>query len=170
MAKKCPYNPQKCTLASLHSSCIHQYLCKVIISLPTKPKIVDVFEKTLIAGCSCVNTLLAFDTSILLPRDQNGDRKKDLNMIYRIRNKENNYHEDKGVVGKILKIDENNQYGNVMTKPLPTGCIKKLKKTPTLRDFILLIKGILHHDKIGHLFVVNIEFNEIKCYPKTTPL
>ena len=30
----------------------------------------------------------------------------------------------KRVIGKILKMDENNQYGNAMTKPLPTGCIK----------------------------------------------
>ena len=28
------------------------------------------------------------------------------------------------VITKILKLDENNQYGNRMTKPLPTGCIK----------------------------------------------
>ena len=32
-----------------------------------------------------------------------------------------NYFEDKRVVTKILKIDENNQYDNAMTKPLPTG-------------------------------------------------
>ena len=28
---------------------------------------------------------------------------------------------------KIIKMDENNQYGSAMTKPLPYGCIK-LKK------------------------------------------
>ena len=31
----------------------------------------------------------------------------------------------KGVVTKILKLDENNQYGYSMAKPLPTGCIKE---------------------------------------------
>ena len=30
----------------------------------------------------------------------------------------------KRVINKILKLDENNQYGHGMTKPLPTGCIK----------------------------------------------
>ena len=30
----------------------------------------------------------------------------------------------KRVITKILKLDENNQYDNAMTKPLPTGCIK----------------------------------------------
>ena len=29
------------------------------------------------------------------------------------------------VITKILKLDENNHYGYGMTKPLPTGCIKK---------------------------------------------
>ena len=28
------------------------------------------------------------------------------------------------IITKILKLDENNQYGNGVTKPLPTGCIK----------------------------------------------
>ena len=26
---------------------------------------------------------------------------------------------------KIIQMDENNQYGQAMTKPLPYGCIKK---------------------------------------------
>ena len=30
----------------------------------------------------------------------------------------------KRVITNISKFDENNQYGNWMTKPLPTGCIK----------------------------------------------
>ena len=30
----------------------------------------------------------------------------------------------KTVISKILKLDENNQYVNGITKPLPTGCIK----------------------------------------------
>ena len=29
---------------------------------------------------------------------------------------------------KILKMDENNQYGQAMAKPLPYGCVKKQKK------------------------------------------
>ena len=31
----------------------------------------------------------------------------------------------KRVISKILKLDENNHYDYAMTKPLPTGCIKK---------------------------------------------
>ena len=35
------------------------------------------------------------------------------------------FFDDKKVVTKILKMDENNKYGNAMTKPLPKGSIKK---------------------------------------------
>lgn len=48
----------------------------------------------------------------------------DLKAIYRIKcSNENAYHERR-VITKILKLDENNQYGYAMTKPMPTGCIK----------------------------------------------
>ena len=57
-------------------------------------------------------------------------------------------------------MDENNQYLNAMTKLLPTGSIKKEKKVPTLKEFNLIIQSILDHDKIGHVFVVGIEFDQ----------
>ena len=34
------------------------------------------------------------------------------------------------VVSRILKMGENNQYGNEITKSLPYGCIKKQKDVP----------------------------------------
>ena len=68
-------------------------------------------------------------------------------------------NEDKRVVSKILKMDENNQYGNAMAKPLPTGSIKR-KKMPTMREFDLIIQGISGEDKIGHLFVVDVHFDQ----------
>ena len=39
-------------------------------------------------------------------------------------------YETKRMISKILKLDENNQYGFALTKPLPTGCRKK-EKMPT---------------------------------------
>ena len=54
-------------------------------------------------------------------------------------------------------MDENNQYGNAMTKPLPTGRIKKMKRAPTLREFELILQVISDTDKIGHLFLVDID-------------
>ena len=46
-----------------------------------------------------------------------------------------------------------------MTKPLPTGSIKR-KKIPTMREFNLIIQGILDEDKAGPLFVVDIHFDK----------
>ena len=36
---------------------------------------------------------------------------------------------------KILKMDENNQYGQAMMKPLPYGCIKRQEHPPSLVEF-----------------------------------
>ena len=63
------------------------------------------------------------------------------------------------MVTKILKMDESNQYGNAMTKPLPIGGIKKSKKILSMREFHLVIQGISDEDKMGHLFVVDIKFD-----------
>ena len=164
--KKFPLNPLKNTAASSLSGCIHRFLSKVIISLPTKSEFVDVFEKTLIGGISCVNTRLAFGTSILLPKDQNGNRRKNLKLINKTRSKNNNNYEDKTLVGKIPKMDENKQCGNALTKLLPTGSIKRSRKTPTIREFNLITEGISDEDKIGHFFIVDVEFNEEKASEK----
>ena len=88
------------------------------------------FEETVIDGFSYVNTRLAFDSEILLPdlTDkidlENNPMNKDFNYKVVFDLKMNNEKIKKRVISKILKLDENNQYGNGMTKPLPTGCIK----------------------------------------------
>ena len=64
-----------------------------------------------------------------------------------------------------MKTDKNNQYGNTMTKPLPHGCIKKMKKIPTFYEFNKMLSNLSHEDKIGHLFIVDIKFYEKN--PKT---
>ena len=118
------------------------------------------FEQTLIGGFSCVNTRLGFHSKILLPKDAKNEPKENLKFVYKIINKEKNISEDKRVVTKILEMDENNKYGNAITKPLPIGSIKKSKNVPSMREFdLMIIQGILNEDKIGHLFVVNIEFD-----------
>ena len=68
-------------------------------------------------------------------------------------------NEDKRIVTKILKMDENNQYGNEMTKHLPTGSIKR-KKNSNKKEFDLIVQGILDENKIGSLFVANIHFEQ----------
>ena len=55
-------------------------------------------------------------------------------------------------------MDGNNQYGNAMTKPLPVDCIKKAY-TACIRELLILLEGISQTDKIGHLSIVDLEFN-----------
>ena len=56
-------------------------------------------------------------------------------------------------------MDENNQYGNAMTKSLPYGCMKKEKTIPSLKKFNFILETLSINGKIGHLFVVDICFN-----------
>ena len=79
------------------------------------------FEKTLIGGLSCVNTKLALDTQILLNDKQNEKVLFDL--------KFDGKKQTKIISSVILKMDENNQYGQGITKALPFGFIK-LKEHP----------------------------------------
>ena len=60
-------------------------------------------------------------------------------------------------------MDKNNQYGQEMTKSLPPGCIKEKKKAPSWKDFKILIEKVSIDDKIGHLFVADIFFDENKA-------
>ena len=70
----------------------------------------------------------------------------------------NNKKLKKRVITKILKLDENNQYGNGMTKPLPTGCIKD-DNDIYWETFNFLRESVSFEDKIGHLYIVDIEFD-----------
>ena len=57
-------------------------------------------------------------------------------------------------------MDENNQYGQAMTKPLPYGCIEKQEHPPSLLEFNKILDKISHDNKIGHLFIVDIKFHD----------
>ena len=46
-----------------------------------------------------------------------------------------------------------------MTKPMPTGCIKQ-NNSPSWLEFNLLLEKVSLEDPIGHLLVVDIEFDE----------
>ena len=52
-----------------------------------------------------------------------------------------------------------------MTKPLPTGCIKQNFDT-SWRTFNLLLQNVSLDDQIGHLYVVDIEFDHTKATEK----
>ena len=159
------FNPRKCNSASTMSGCIEREMSKVIITLPTKIKHVEIFEQTVIGGFSCVNNRLAFDTQLLLPNfvDPEMTVKKDFNykIAYNLKTADNQKTK-KRVITKILKLDENNQYGHGMTKSLPTGCIKD-NSDLSWKTFNLLLESVSLEDRIGHLYIVDIEFRYKKC-------
>ena len=64
-----------CNSASSFSGCVYRDKSKCLIALPTNAEHVRLFEKTLIGGFSCINTRLAFDSQILLPKDNDDDHK-----------------------------------------------------------------------------------------------
>ena len=66
---------------------------------------VELFEKTLVGVFPCVNTRLAFDSTILFPKNWRSDFKDSLKLIYNVRSGKNNVSEDKRIVSKILKMN-----------------------------------------------------------------
>ena len=108
-------NLKKCNSASRFSACIHRNKSKCCIALSTDAHFVIISETTLIGGFSCVNTRLAFDTDILV---NDPDKEK---VIIEINIDEKK--QLKRFSSKILKMDENNQYKQAITKPLSYGCI-----------------------------------------------
>ena len=144
------FNPRKCNSASSFTGAVHRNKSKCNIVMPTNAEQIRVFEKTLIGGYSCVNTMMAFDTEIFLKYKVNEK------VIFKTRD-----GQLKRFSSKIIKMDENNQYGFAMTKPLPYGCIKKKKNLPTLEELSVLLENVILEDKLGHLFVVDIGFADI---------
>ena len=114
------FNPRKCNSASSMSGCIEREMSKIILALPTKYDHVEIFEEIVIGDFSCVNTRLAFDSQILLPNLtdkidlENNPMNKGFNYKVAYNLKMNNEKIKKRVITKILKLDENNQYGNGM--------------------------------------------------------
>ena len=159
MPEKCKFNRRKCSFASTLSGAIQGDMSKLIIYFPTNADVNALMEKSLRGGMSVVNTRVGFDSNIFI-------KDKQQKLIYKISNKETDEIENKRVSTFILKMDENNQYGNAMTKPVPIGCIKKEAYTPNIRELLLLLSRICHKDGMGHLFVVDLEFNVQKATEK----
>ena len=168
---KTKYNPRVINSASKLSGCIQREKSKCILALPINGVQMEVFEKTVCSGFSAVNNRLAFDTEILMPNLKSSDYEKmnidesfrafkrdDLKIVYSLKFDNEKKFKKKRVISKILKMDENNQYGFAMTKPMPTGCIKE-NNSPSWLTFNLLLETVTLEDKIGHLFIVDIKFD-----------
>ena len=90
MQEKFGFNPRKCNSASGLSGCVQRNKSKAIIALPTCNNHVEIFEKSLAGGFSCVNARLAFDTKILMSNDfskstKHGYKRDDLKVIYNLK-------------------------------------------------------------------------------------
>ena len=103
MIEKYGFSLRKCLLASTLSGWIHRKMSKV---MPTNTENVEVSEKILIGGFSCVNTCFAFDSNILLPKNKGRTRNGKVKILYKIKNERTNVYEDKRIVTRILKMDE----------------------------------------------------------------
>ena len=168
------FNPRKCNSANTLSGCIQRNLSKVIITLPTNYKHAEMFERTLTGGYSCANNRLGFDTEVLLPNfskpeyakmniDESFQAYKNQNFKigYKIKLDTDKQYTDYRVISKIIKFDESNQYGFAMTKPMPVASVKE--KSPSRIEFNLLMEKVSLDDPIGHIFVVDVEFNHLKA-------
>ena len=147
-------NAKKCNSASSFSGCVQRLKSKYCIALPTDAEIVRIFEKTVMGGYSCVNTRMGFDTDIFL-KDTKNEK-----VLFKTTE-----GQLKRFLSKIIKMDENNEYGMAKTKPLLYGCIKRKEKILSFEELDQLLKSVTLEDKIGHIFTVDIEFSDIN--PKT---
>ena len=179
------FNPRKCNSASTLSGCIEREMLRVIIALPTSNVVVDIFEQTITGGFSSVNTRLAFDTEILLPNlinqekseekseeNQEFQKNYDYKICYNIRLNNEKEHSKKKiikikikrVITKILKLDENNQHGCDITKPLPTSCIKQNKAGRLLicccKMLVFMIRLVTFMWLILNLFILKPQKNK----------
>ena len=94
---KLKFNQRKCNSASSFSGCVQRDKIRCIIALPTSTDHVELFEKTLIGGFSCVYTRLAFESQILHPHN----KKHKLTVIYDL--KIDGKKQKKHIVSKMLK-------------------------------------------------------------------
>ena len=119
MQEKSGYNPRIMNSASKLSSCIQREQFKNILALPTNNNQMEIFEKAVAGGFSCINTRFSFDTEILMPnltdRDYNAMsidqsfktyKHDSLKVVYSLKLDSNKKPEKRCIITKILKLDE----------------------------------------------------------------
>ena len=108
-------------------------------------------------------------TDILFPNVENPDKDNWKDYSYKVSynlklDGEEKYSTER-VISMILKLDENNQHGYAMTKPVPTSTSEN--KVPSWREFNLLLETVDLNDSIGNVFVVDTFLCIIKTQPKS---
>ena len=107
------------------------------------------------------------DGNKILVDNDNKNNWKDYSYknCYKLKLDNQDCYSNKRVISKTLKLNEDNQYGFTMRKPLPTGCLKK-KQMSTWRKLNLLLEKVDLDAPIGHLFVVDIHFDHKRVRAK----
>ena len=88
-------------------------------------------------------------------------KNQNFKVVYKIKLDGEDQYNDYRVISKLIKFDENNQYGFAMTKPMSIGSVKE--KSPSWVEFNLLMKKVSLDDPIDHIFVVDVEFEHEKA-------
>ena len=109
------------------------------MALPTNSSTLEIFETTITGGFTCVNTRLSFDTEILMPNFKKSAydnmmvdkiftafKKVDVKVIYKIKLDGEKANEIRRIISKILKLDENNQYGFAMKNLCRQNTLKNI--------------------------------------------
>ena len=78
--------------------------------------------------------------------------------VYNVRLDGEESSKKRRVFSEVFKLDENNQYGFTMTKPLPILIFKK-QSNPNMETLENSLKNFSPNAKIGELFVVDIQFD-----------
>ena len=86
-------------------------------------------------------------------------KNQDYKVGYKLKLDGDKCYTDYRVISKIIKFDENNQYGFAMTKPMAIGAIQE--KNASWTEFNLLLEKVSLDDPKGHIFVVDIEFDHL---------
>ena len=84
--------------------------------------------------------------------------------IYNVRLDGKESSKNRRIFSKVFKLDENNQYGFAMTKPLPIGIFKK-QSNANMETLENSLKKFDSNAKKGEVFVVDIQFDSM-----TTPV
>ena len=104
----------------------------MIIALPANKAVIEIFEKAITAGFSSAKTRLVLDKENLMPSytaaeygkvpiDQrfHAYKGQDLKVACKMKLDDKDKYHDQRIISKVLRLDENNQYGGAMTKLLP---------------------------------------------------
>ena len=84
------------------------------------------------------------------------DLKSSNKPIYKILLDEEQESKGRRIFSKIFKLDENNQHGFAMTKPLPTGTFES-EKEANMEILNEAIENFEPNAKVGKIFVVDID-------------